>query len=156
METMRAPARGIGVRAWLVIRITGVLLAVLALGHFAVMHIVNDVAATDSSFIARRWSSALWVVWDGLLLVTVLVYLGTASWPSSVITGPARWDSAACWPVCGSRSWRCSSSMPRRCSCRACDLEIRQPFIPPRYCPKSISNGSKLWYDLYPCPHSTE
>lgn len=79
METMRAPARGIGVRARLVIRITGVLLAVLALGHFAVTHIVNDVAATGSSFIARRWSSALWVVWDGLLLVTVLVHLGTAS-----------------------------------------------------------------------------
>lgn len=79
METTRVRARGIGVRSRLVIRITGVLLAVLALGHFAVMHIVNDVAATDSSFIARRWSSALWVVWDGLLLVTVLVHLGTAS-----------------------------------------------------------------------------
>ncbi len=76
---MRAAARGTGVRTRLVIRITGVLLAVLALGHFAVVHIVNDVAATDSSFIARHWSSALWVVWDGLLLVTVLVHLGTAS-----------------------------------------------------------------------------
>jgi succinate dehydrogenase hydrophobic anchor subunit len=69
----------IGGRGFLVIRGTGVLLAVLALGHFAVTHLVNDVAQTDSSFIARRWSSALWVVWDGLLLVTALAHVGTAS-----------------------------------------------------------------------------
>ena len=79
METTRARAGGISIRTRLVIRTTGVLLAVLALGHFAVTHIVNDVAATDSSFIARRWSSALWAVWDGLLLICVLVHVGTAS-----------------------------------------------------------------------------
>lgn len=79
METTRTRARAINVRTHLVIRTTGVLLAVLALGHFAVTHIVNDVAATGSSFIARRWSSALWVVWDGLLLICALVHVGTAS-----------------------------------------------------------------------------
>lgn len=61
------------------IRGTGVLLAVLALGHFAVTHLVNDVAQTDASFIARRWSSALWVIWDGLLLVAALAHVGAAA-----------------------------------------------------------------------------
>lgn len=74
----RASGR-IGGRGFLVIRGTGVLLAVLALGHFAVTHLVNDVAQTDASFIARRWSSALWVVWDGLLLVAALAHVGTAA-----------------------------------------------------------------------------
>lgn len=59
---------------FLVIRVTGVLLAVLALGHFAVTHIATDVAATGSAFIAARWSSALWVVWDGLLLGCALLH----------------------------------------------------------------------------------
>jgi succinate dehydrogenase hydrophobic anchor subunit len=79
VEMTRTRERAIGVRTSLVIRSTGVLLAVLALGHFAVTHIVNDVAATDSSFIARRWSSALWVVWDGLLLTCALAHVGAAS-----------------------------------------------------------------------------
>ncbi|HEY8482514.1 MAG TPA: hypothetical protein VIL71_22040 [Spirillospora sp.] len=67
-----------GTRSFLVIRTTGVLLAVLALGHFGLTHIVNDVAETDSSFIARRWSSALWVLWDALLLVSALAHVGAA------------------------------------------------------------------------------
>jgi succinate dehydrogenase / fumarate reductase membrane anchor subunit len=61
---------------YVTIRVTGVLLAVLALGHFALTHVVNDVAATSSSFIARRWGSATWVVWDGLLLAAALLHAG--------------------------------------------------------------------------------
>lgn len=59
---------------YLVIRVTGVLLAVLALGHFAVTHIATDVAATDSAFIARRWSSLLWLLWDAMLLACALAH----------------------------------------------------------------------------------
>jgi succinate dehydrogenase hydrophobic anchor subunit len=61
---------------YITIRVTGVLLAVLALGHFALTHVVNDVAATSSSFIARRWGSVTWVVWDGLLLAAALLHAG--------------------------------------------------------------------------------
>ncbi len=53
---------------YLILRVTGVMLAVLVLGHFALTHIVHDVAETDSSFIVERWSSVLWVAWDGLML----------------------------------------------------------------------------------------
>jgi succinate dehydrogenase hydrophobic anchor subunit len=59
---------------YLTIRVTGVMLAVLALGHYGLTHIVNDVAETDSSFVARRWASVLWVTWDGLLLGTALLH----------------------------------------------------------------------------------
>ena len=50
------------------------MLAVLALGHYGLTHIVNDVAKTDSTFIADRWSSALWILWDALLLGCALLH----------------------------------------------------------------------------------
>lgn len=75
------PAPVVQDRTWLaqrsryfVLRVTGVLLTVLVLGHFALTHIVHDVAETDSSFIAERWSSALWVTWDGLMLGAAFVH----------------------------------------------------------------------------------
>lgn len=68
------------VAGYLVVRVTGVLLAVLVTGHFAVTHIVDDVAETDASFIAVRWSSVLWVVWDALLLACALVHGASGVW----------------------------------------------------------------------------
>lgn len=59
---------------YLTIRITGVMLAVLALGHYGLTHIVNDVAETNAAFVAERWSSALWIVWDALLLGAALLH----------------------------------------------------------------------------------
>ena len=53
---------------YLLLRVTGVMLAVLVLGHFALTHIVHDVAQTGSAFITQRWSSLLWIAWDGLML----------------------------------------------------------------------------------------
>lgn len=72
-EGVRLARRGPGT-GYLTIRVTGVMLAVLALGHFAVTHIVNDVAQTGSAFIAERWASALWVVWDAAMLATALLH----------------------------------------------------------------------------------
>ena len=64
--------------AWeyVAVRITGVLLAVLVLGHFAVTHFVTDVAHDDAGFVARRLSSALWVAWDSTMLAAALAHGG--------------------------------------------------------------------------------
>ena len=67
-------SRGVRRGQYLAIRVTGAMLAVLALGHYGLTHIVNDVAETNSDFIAERWSSALWITWDGLLLGTALLH----------------------------------------------------------------------------------
>jgi succinate dehydrogenase / fumarate reductase membrane anchor subunit len=61
-------------RSYLLIRLTGLLLAVLVCGHFVVMHFANDVSATNASFIAKRWSQGLWVAWDWLMLATGLLH----------------------------------------------------------------------------------
>jgi succinate dehydrogenase / fumarate reductase membrane anchor subunit len=74
--TKRQSRRG----AYLMMRLTGVLLAVLVTGHLVVTHVVTDVASTDASFIAKRWGSALWVTWDSLMLAAALAHAGAGVW----------------------------------------------------------------------------
>ncbi|HLH58070.1 MAG TPA: hypothetical protein VKV33_02855 [Streptosporangiaceae bacterium] len=71
-----APAAGVRRQAlpYLLVRLTGLLLAVLVCGHFVIMHFANDVAATNASFIAKRWSQGLWVAWDWLMLAAGLLH----------------------------------------------------------------------------------
>ncbi|HEY1914423.1 MAG TPA: hypothetical protein VGH27_02505 [Streptosporangiaceae bacterium] len=67
-------------RGWLTIRVTGVLLSVLVLGHLLAVHLLTDVADTTSSFVLRRWSSALWVAWDGTMLTAALAHAAAGTW----------------------------------------------------------------------------
>lgn len=66
--------------AFVVMRTTALLLAVLVLGHFALTHLVTDVADTDSAFVLRRWSSALWIAWDWTMLAAALAHAGAGLW----------------------------------------------------------------------------
>ena len=66
--------------AFLVMRATALSLAVLVLGHFAVTHLVNDVAETGSGFVLQRWSSALWIAWDWTMLAAALAHAGAGIW----------------------------------------------------------------------------
>lgn len=59
---------------WIAMRGTGLLLSVLVLGHLLFVHILTNVSATNASFIARRWSSALWVTWDGAMLTATFLH----------------------------------------------------------------------------------
>jgi succinate dehydrogenase hydrophobic anchor subunit len=59
---------------YVLLRVTGVALAVLVLGHFAMTHFVTDVAETGSAFVGRRLSSALWVGWDGIMLAAAFAH----------------------------------------------------------------------------------
>ncbi|HET8631088.1 MAG TPA: hypothetical protein VFL91_27010 [Thermomicrobiales bacterium] len=77
-------------RAWLLVRLTGLLLSVLVLGHFALTHIVTDVADTGSAFVARRWGSAFWLAWDWLMLVAALAHGGAGVWIAIGDYAPAR------------------------------------------------------------------
>lgn len=63
-----------GLLTWLVVRVTGLLLAVLVIGHFAVTHIVTDVADTGSEFVAERWRSTIVLGWDWLMLAAAVLH----------------------------------------------------------------------------------
>lgn len=62
---------------YVLLRVTGLLLSVLVLGHFAVTHVVTDVADDDSAFVARRLGSVLWIAWDSTMLAAALAHGAT-------------------------------------------------------------------------------
>lgn len=59
---------------WLFMRVSGVILLFLALGHLAIQHVFNDVRDLDFAFVAARWSSTFWRTWDWLLLVLAVIH----------------------------------------------------------------------------------
>jgi succinate dehydrogenase / fumarate reductase membrane anchor subunit len=77
VEAPRSPRRG-RVRAtrtnfelysWLFMRLSGLLLVVLVLGHILVMLVVGDgIQRVNFAFVAGRWSSPFWQTWDLLQL----------------------------------------------------------------------------------------
>ena len=71
----RPQGSGFEVFVWYVMRITGVMLFVLALAHFSIMHFVFDPANQSAEWIAaQRWNQLIWRAFDWLLLMTVLFH----------------------------------------------------------------------------------
>jgi succinate dehydrogenase membrane anchor subunit len=69
------PVGGFELWSWLYMRISGLILLVLAVGHVLVMHVLDEgVDRVDFSFIAVRWGSPFWRTWDWMLLVLALVH----------------------------------------------------------------------------------
>lgn len=65
---------------WVLVRVTGLLLALLVLAHFAHTHIINDVADTDSEFVTQYFDSLLFILWDWLMLVLAVVHGAAGIW----------------------------------------------------------------------------
>lgn len=80
MTTGRARAPRAPLANWLTIRLTALVLSVLVLGHFALTHFITDVADTDSSFVAARWASPLFIAWDWTMLVAAVVHGAAGLW----------------------------------------------------------------------------
>lgn len=55
-------------------RLSGLLLVILALGHFALMHLVHSILEVDYDFAARRWAVPAWRLYDWLLLALTLLH----------------------------------------------------------------------------------
>jgi succinate dehydrogenase / fumarate reductase membrane anchor subunit len=66
---------------WLFMRISGLLLVVLALGHMLIMHVLVQLTGQELSFafVTSRWGSPFWRIYDGLLLVLALVHGGNGA-----------------------------------------------------------------------------
>lgn len=61
---------------WYFMRISGVLLVLLALGHMLIMHVLVPLGGGEINFelIVGRWGSPFWRIYDGLLLVLALAH----------------------------------------------------------------------------------
>ena len=69
------PAGGFELWSWLFMRVSGVVLLFLAVGHVLIMHVLDTgVSRVDFAFVALRWQSPFWRTWDWALLVLALVH----------------------------------------------------------------------------------
>src|SRR5206468_7775985 len=61
--------------AWLFMRVSGVVLVVLVLGHLFIMNILDGgVQRINWGFVAGRWASPFWQVWDLLMLWLAMLH----------------------------------------------------------------------------------
>jgi len=68
------PAGGLELYAWLFMRISGVLLLLLALGHLFIMHVFNSIHVIDYDFVANRYQHLFWRFYDLALLWLALLH----------------------------------------------------------------------------------
>jgi succinate dehydrogenase / fumarate reductase membrane anchor subunit len=69
------PVGGFELWMWLFMRISGIMLLVLALGHTLIMHLpAGGVDRVDFNFVAARWGSPFWRTWDWMLLTLALIH----------------------------------------------------------------------------------
>jgi len=60
---------------WVFMRLSGIVLLFLAVGHVLIMHVAGGgVERVNFGFVALRWQSPFWRTWDWLLLSLALVH----------------------------------------------------------------------------------
>jgi succinate dehydrogenase / fumarate reductase membrane anchor subunit len=78
--TGERPSRGRGsfeLYAWVFMRVSGVLLVLLVLAHFAIMHVVDGgISRVNFAFVSGRWSNPFWRVYDFAMLTLALLHGG--------------------------------------------------------------------------------
>lgn len=82
--------------SWVFMRISGLLLIVLVLGHLFIMNILDDgVHRINFGFVAGRWASPFWQFWDLLMLWLAQIHGGNGL--RTIIDDYARRDSTRFW-----------------------------------------------------------
>lgn len=77
---------------WYTMRVSGLMLFVLALAHFSILHFIYDPGAQTADFIANeRWNNFFWRAFDWLLLMNVLFhgFLGVRTVVTDYVHRPA-------------------------------------------------------------------
>lgn len=82
--------------SWVFMRISGLLLVVLVLGHLFIMNILDGgVHRINFAFVAGRWASPFWQFWDLLMLWLAQLHGGNGL--RTIIDDYARKDSTRFW-----------------------------------------------------------
>jgi succinate dehydrogenase / fumarate reductase membrane anchor subunit len=69
------PAGGFELWTWLFMRVSGLVLLFLVVGHVLIMHLPGEgVGRIDFGFVAARWRSPFWRSWDWAMLTLALLH----------------------------------------------------------------------------------
>ncbi|MFZ0962994.1 MAG: succinate dehydrogenase [Terriglobia bacterium] len=68
------PESGLELYAWLFMRVSGLALLFLALGHLLIMHIIHNVDHIDFQFVAARYATPFWRTYDLLMLWLAMIH----------------------------------------------------------------------------------
>jgi succinate dehydrogenase / fumarate reductase, membrane anchor subunit len=68
------PESGLELLAWVFMRISGIVLLFLALGHLLIMHLINSVDVVDYHFVAVRYATPFWRTYDLVMLWLALIH----------------------------------------------------------------------------------
>lgn len=95
-KTGRASRGNFELQAWLFMRLSGIVLVVLVLGHLLIQLVLDGgVSKIGFAFVAGRWASPFWQVWD--LLMLWLAMLHGANGLRTVINDYAQRDNTRFW-----------------------------------------------------------
>jgi succinate dehydrogenase / fumarate reductase membrane anchor subunit len=82
--------------SWIFMRVSGVALIVLVLGHLFIMNILDGgVQRINFAFVAGRWSSPFWQTWDLLMLWLAMIHGGNGL--RTIINDYTRRDATRFW-----------------------------------------------------------
>jgi len=82
--------------SWLFMRVSGVILIVLVLGHLFIMNILDGgVQRINFAFVAGRWASPFWQIWD--LMQLWLAMLHGTNGLRTIINDYAERDQTRFW-----------------------------------------------------------
>jgi len=68
------PSGSFELAAWFFMRISGIVLVLMVLGHLTYMHILNSVDDIDYQFVAARYSTPFWRTYDLIMLLLAMVH----------------------------------------------------------------------------------
>ncbi|WP_338677132.1 succinate dehydrogenase hydrophobic membrane anchor subunit [Streptomyces sp. SCSIO 30461] len=74
-KTARTTRGNFEMAAWLFMRLSGVVLVVLVIGHLLIQLVLDGgVSKIGFAFVAGRWASPFWQVWDLLMLWLAMLH----------------------------------------------------------------------------------
>ncbi|WP_431043925.1 succinate dehydrogenase hydrophobic membrane anchor subunit [Streptomyces sp. P1-3] len=95
-KTPKATRTNFEMYGWLFMRLSGILLVVLVLGHLLIQLVLDGgVSKIGFAFVAGRWASPFWQTWD--LLMLWLATLHGANGLRTVINDYAERDNTRLW-----------------------------------------------------------
>ena len=61
-------------QAWFFMRVSGLVLVVLALTHWTIMHFMNRLSVQNSEWIVARYQNVFWPTFDAVMLLFAMVH----------------------------------------------------------------------------------